>query len=390
MQRGDANSGGSKTGLGPKIFRFLSSLRVGRLNVQRKDHRAHRHWSIKFGRQNPHGNILRPGSLSEFIGQKQMHANLDVFIKAARLRCEALDHVLLVGPPGLGKTTLAHIVARELGAGIRTTTGAAASKPGVLRELIEGVRSRDVIFIDEIHRLGSSNEETIYSAMEDYRLDCRVGKSRKLLSGSAAIAPFTLIGATTRAGLLSQPLRDRFGITVRLEFYSEAELEQIVERGSVLLGMSISSDGAKEIARRARATPRIAMRLLQRVRDFGLVMDLGAIDQPAVASALAEMDIDDFGLDATDRRYLSTIALEHGGGPVGVDSLAAVLSESREVIEEVVEPFLIRDGLVKRTARGRIITVRGCLRVGLQPAKSTLDDSQSALAVRSKSGEPVH
>ena len=313
---------------------------------------------------------LRPQRLTEFIGQQQARSNLSVFIEAARARGEALDHVLFVGPPGLGKTTLAQIVARELGVGFRATSGPVIAKAGDLAALLTNLEERDVLFIDEIHRLNPAVEEILYPAMEDFQLDLIIGEGPAARSVKIDLARFTLVGATTRAGLLTNPLRDRFGIPVRLNFYSESELEQIVNRGARVLGIGMTPDGANEIARRARGTPRIAGRLLRRVRDFALVDGTTAIDRPAAARALTELEVDAGGLDAMDRRYLSTIAENYGGGPVGVDTIAAALSEPRDAIEEIIEPFLIQKGFVQRTPRGRLLTSHAFRHLGLaEPAR---------------------
>ena len=285
---------------------------------------------------------LRPQRLSEFIGQEQARANLKVFIEAARARKEALDHVLFVGPPGLGKTTLAQIVARELGVNFRATSGPVIAKAGDLAALLTNLEPRDVLFIDEIHRLNPAVEEILYPAMEDFQLDLIIGEGPAARSVKIDLSPFTLVGATTRAGLLTNPLRDRFGIPVRLNFYSEKELEEIVNRGARVLGIGIAPDGANEIARRARGTPRIAGRLLRRVRDFAHVDGAKTIDRKAADRALSALEVDAAGLDAMDRRYLSTIASNYGGGPVGVDTIAAALSEPRDAIEDIIEPFLIQ------------------------------------------------
>ena len=284
---------------------------------------------------------LRPQRLADFIGQEQARANLSVFIAAARARKEALDHVLFVGPPGLGKTTLAQIVARELGVNFRATSGPVIAKAGDLAALLTNLEPRDVLFIDEIHRLNPTVEEILYPAMEDFQLDLIIGEGPAARSVKIDLAPFTLVGATTRAGLLTNPLRDRFGIPIRLNFYSEAELEQIVNRGARVLGLAMSADGANEIARRARGTPRIAGRLLRRVRDFAHVEAAARIDRKVADRALSALEVDAAGLDAMDRRYLKTIAENYGGGPVGVDTLAAALSEPRDAIEDIIEPFLI-------------------------------------------------
>jgi holliday junction DNA helicase RuvB len=313
---------------------------------------------------------LRPQRLSEFIGQRQACANLAVFIQAARARREALDHVLFVGPPGLGKTTLAQIVARELGVNFRATSGPVIAKAGDLAALLTNLEARDVLFIDEIHRLNPAVEEILYPAMEDFQLDLIIGEGPAARSVKIDLAPFTLIGATTRAGLLTNPLRDRFGIPVRLNFYSEAELEEIVNRGARVLGIGLTADGANEIARRARGTPRIAGRLLRRVRDFAAVAGAGAIDRAVADKALAALEVDAAGLDAMDRRYLSTIAVNYGGGPVGVETLAAALSEPRDAIEDIIEPYLIQCGLLQRTPRGRLITMHAFRHLGLpEPAR---------------------
>jgi Holliday junction DNA helicase RuvB len=320
---------------------------------------------------------LRPQRLSEFIGQQQARANLSVFIEAARARGEALDHVLLVGPPGLGKTTLAQIVARELGVNFRATSGPVIAKAGDLAALLTNLEERDVLFIDEIHRLNPAVEEILYPAMEDFQLDLIIGEGPAARSVKIDLARFTLVGATTRAGLLTNPLRDRFGIPVRLNFYSEAELEEIVNRGARVLGIGMTPDGANEIARRSRGTPRIAGRLLRRVRDFAHVGKAERIDRKLADGALLELEVDAAGLDAMDRRYLSTIAENYGGGPVGVETLAAALSEPRDAIEEIIEPFLIQRGLLQRTPRGRLITSHAFRHLGLaEPAR---DPSQFGL-----------
>ena len=312
---------------------------------------------------------MRPQRLADFIGQEKQRGNLKVFIDAARSRKEALDHVLLVGPPGLGKTTLAQIVARELGVNFRATSGPVIAKAGDLAALLTNLEPRDVLFIDEIHRLNPAVEEILYPAMEDFQLDLIIGEGPAARSVKIDLAPFTLIGATTRAGLITNPLRDRFGIPVRLDFYSEAELEQIVNRGARVLGVGISADGANEIARRARGTPRIAGRLLRRVRDFAHVDGAKEIDRRIADRALRELDVDAAGLDAMDRRYLATIANSYGGGPVGVDTLAAALSEPRDAIEDIIEPFLIQKGFIQRTSRGRLLTAHAFKHLGLPEPK---------------------
>ena len=315
---------------------------------------------------------LRPQRLSEFIGQERACANLSVFIQAARTRREALDHVLFVGPPGLGKTTLAQIVARELGVNFRATSGPVIAKAGDLAALLTNLEERDVLFIDEIHRLNPAVEEILYPAMEDFQLDLIIGEGPAARSVKIDLAKFTLIGATTRAGLLTNPLRDRFGIPVRLNFYTEAELEEIVNRGARVLGIGLTTDGANEIARRARGTPRIAGRLLRRVRDFASVAGASAIDRSVADKALAALEVDGGGLDAMDRRYLRAIAINYGGGPVGVETLAAALSEPRDAIEDIIEPYLIQCGFLQRTPRGRLITAHGFRHLGLpEPARDT-------------------
>jgi holliday junction DNA helicase RuvB len=308
---------------------------------------------------------LRPQLLAEFIGQEQARKNLGVFIAAARGRKEALDHVLFVGPPGLGKTTLAQIVARELGVGFRATSGPVIVKRGDLAALLTNLEERDVLFIDEIHRLSPAVEEILYPAMEDFQLDLIIGEGPAARSVRLELKKFTLIGATTRAGLLTNPLRDRFGIPVRLNFYTEAELEEIVNRGARVLGIGVTADGSNEIARRARGTPRIAGRLLRRVRDFASVAGASAIDRAVADKALAALEVDAAGLDAMDRRYLTTIVMHYGGGPVGVETLAAALSEPRDAIEDIIEPYLIQCGLLQRTPRGRLVTGHGFRHLGL-------------------------
>jgi Holliday junction DNA helicase RuvB len=314
---------------------------------------------------------LRPQRLAEFIGQQQARANLEVFITAARARAEALDHVLFVGPPGLGKTTLAQIVARELGVNFRATSGPVIAKAGDLAALLTNLEERDVLFIDEIHRLNPAVEEILYPAMEDFQLDLIIGAGPAARSVKIDLAKFTLIGATTRAGLLTNPLRDRFGIPIRLNFYSETELEEIVNRGARVLGIGVTADGSNEIARRSRGTPRIAGRLLRRVRDFAHVAGSDKIDRTLADKALFELEVDAAGLDAMDRRYLTTIAENYGGGPVGVETMAAALSEPRDAIEEIIEPFLIQRGLLQRTPRGRLITAHAFKHLGLaEPARA--------------------
>lgn len=320
---------------------------------------------------------LRPQNLSEFVGQAQARANLSVFIEAARKRNEALDHVLFVGPPGLGKTTLAQIVSRELGVGFRATSGPVIAKAGDLAALLTNLEERDVLFIDEIHRLSPAVEEVLYPAMEDFQLDLIIGEGPAARSVKIDLAKFTLVGATTRAGLLTNPLRDRFGIPLRLNFYTEDELEKIVTRGARVLGVGMTADGANEIARRARGTPRIAGRLLRRVRDFASALDAEAIDRKVADHALGALEVDKAGLDAMDRRYLSTIALNYGGGPVGVETLAAALSEPRDAIEDIIEPYLIQCGYLQRTPRGRLLTSHAFKHLGL--AEPSRDPGQFGL-----------
>ena len=310
---------------------------------------------------------LRPQLLDDFVGQPTARANLSVFIKAAQSRGEALDHVLLVGPPGLGKTTLAQIVARELGVGFRSTSGPVIAKAGDLAALLTNLEERDVLFIDEIHRLSPHVEEVLYPAMEDYQLDLMIGEGPAARSVKIDLSRFTLVGATTRLGLLTTPLRDRFGIPLRLEFYDVADLTKIVTRGASLMGIATTPDGAAEIARRARGTPRIAGRLLRRVRDFAIVGGAEAIDRQIADAALLRLDVDAEGLDALDRRYLNQIAKHYGGGPVGIDTIAAALSEPRDALEDIVEPYLLQIGFLQRTPRGRMLTDGAFAHLGLAP-----------------------
>jgi Holliday junction DNA helicase RuvB len=308
---------------------------------------------------------LRPQVLSEFIGQSKVCSNLKVFIEAARARREALDHVLFAGPPGLGKTTLAQIVARELGVNFRATSGPVIARAGDLAALLTNLEDRDVLFIDEIHRLNPAVEEILYPAMEDFQLDLIIGEGPAARSVRIDLSRFTLIGATTRTGLLTTPLRERFGIPIRLEFYGVEELEEIVRRGARLLGLSLTGEGAHEIARRARGTPRVAGRLLRRVRDFASVAGVAAVDAKIADGALSQLEVDGRGLDALDHRYLRLIAVNYGGGPVGVETIAAGLSEPRDAIEEIIEPYLLQQGFIARTPRGRLLTAQAFAHLGL-------------------------
>src|SRR5579864_5100871 len=307
---------------------------------------------------------LRPQTLDDFIGQKQVRENLKVFIAAARARKEALDHVLLHGPPGLGKTTLAQIVAREMGVGFRATSGPVIVRAGDLAAILTNLQAHDVLFIDEIHRLNPAIEEILYPAMEDFQLDLMIGEGPAARSVRIELPPFTLVGATTRSGLMTRPLRERFGIPLRLIFYEPAELETIVRRAAQVLGMALADGGASEIAKRSRGTPRVANRLLRRVRDFASVAGHGRVDAKAADAALTRLEVDARGLDAMDRRYLACIADNYGGGPVGVETLAAALSEQRDVIEDVIEPYLMQLGLLMRTPRGRLLSEGGYRHLG--------------------------
>lgn len=310
---------------------------------------------------------LRPLSLADFVGQRQVRENLRVFIDAARARGEALDHVLLFGPPGLGKTTLAQIVAREMGVGFRATSGPVIQRAGDLAALLTNLQPRDVLFIDEIHRLMPAVEEILYPAMEDFQLDLIIGEGPAARSVRIDLPPFTLIGATTRSGLVTRPLRERFGIPLNLVFYEPAELELIVSRGARVLGFDLTPEGATEIARRSRGTPRVAARLLRRVRDFAAVGGVSRVDAHAADAALTRLDVDKGGLDAMDRRYLRCVAESYMGGPVGVETVAAALGEERDVLEEVIEPYLIQQGFLMRTPRGRVLTDHAFAWIGLRP-----------------------
>ena len=315
---------------------------------------------------------LRPLVLDDFTGQAAARANLKVFIEAAKARKDALDHVLFVGPPGLGKTTLAQIVARELGVNFRSTSGPVIAKAGDLAAQLTNLEERDVLFIDEIHRLNPAVEEILYPAMEDFQLDLIIGEGPAARSVKIDLAKFTLVGATTRAGLLTTPLRDRFGIPIRLNFYTVEELDLIVRRGARVLGVPMTDEGANEIAKRARGTPRFAGRLLRRVRDFAIVDGVEAVTRAVADKALGMLDVDAIGLDVMDQRYLNQVAVSFGGGPVGIETIAAALSEPRDAIEDIIEPYLIQQGFLQRTPRGRVLTAAAFRHLGLtEPKRET-------------------
>jgi len=316
---------------------------------------------------------LRPQVLNEFIGQAEARANLRVFIESAKIRREAMDHVLFHGPPGLGKTTLAQIMARELGVNFRMTSGPVLAKAGDLAAILTNLEANDVLFIDEIHRLNPVVEEILYPALEDFELDLVIGEGPAARTVRIELQPFTLVGATTRLGLLTTPLRDRFGIPVRLQFYTEDELHEIVVRGARLLGMQCDDSGAREIAKRARGTPRIAGRLLRRVVDFAVVEAGGRVSQSLADNALTRLGVDHLGLDGADRRYLRLIAENYAGGPVGIETMCAALSESRDSLEEVIEPYLLQQGLIQRTPRGRMLATKAWTHLGMAAPKSNLD-----------------
>ncbi|PRX11777.1 UNVERIFIED_ORG: Holliday junction DNA helicase subunit RuvB [Martelella mediterranea] len=312
---------------------------------------------------------MRPQALDDFTGQAEARANLKIFIEAAKRRGEALDHVLFVGPPGLGKTTLAQIMAKELGVNFRATSGPVIAKAGDLAALLTNLEERDVLFIDEIHRLNPAVEEILYPAMEDFQLDLIIGEGPAARSVKIDLSKFTLVAATTRLGLLTTPLRDRFGIPVRLNFYTVEELESIIRRGARLMGLGMSDDGAREIARRARGTPRIAGRLLRRVRDFAEVADANEVSRAIADEALTRLEVDHMGFDQLDRRYLTMICQHFGGGPVGIETIAAGLSEPRDAIEDIIEPYMIQQGFIQRTPRGRVMTATAWKHLGLNPPK---------------------
>jgi len=324
-------------------------------------------------RPEDHDRALRPQGLEEFIGQADARANLRVFIESAKQRGEAMDHTLFHGPPGLGKTTLAQIMSRELGVNFRMTSGPVLAKAGDLAAILTNLEARDVLFIDEIHRLNPAVEEVLYPALEDFELDLVIGEGPAARTVRIELQPFTLVGATTRLGLLTTPLRDRFGIPTRLEFYTVPELHEIVTRGARLLGAPAEEDGALEIARRARGTPRIAGRLLRRVVDFAIVEGNGRVTREIADRALTRLGVDNLGLDGADRRYLRFIAESYGGGPVGIETLSAALSESRDALEEVIEPFLLQQGLIQRTPRGRMLAQAAWRHLGIDAPKPQQD-----------------
>jgi len=345
--------------------------------------------SAKRGDEDVAELALRPQTLDDFVGQKQVRENLKIFITAARARGEALDHVLFHGPPGLGKTTLAQIVAREMGVGFRATSGPVIQKAGDLAAQLTNLQPRDVLFIDEIHRLNPAIEEVLYPAMEDFQLDLMIGEGPAARSVRIELPPFTLVGATTRSGLMTRPLRERFGIPLRMVFYEPSELETIVHRAARVLKMGMASEGGAEIARRSRGTPRVANRLLRRVRDFAAVGGHSMVDARVADEALTRLEVDSRGLDSMDRRYLACLVQNYGGGPVGVETLAAALSEQRDVIEDVIEPYLMQLGLLMRTPRGRLLSEAGYRHLGMEmpgDRKGQLD----LLAVdMPAAGEPV-